>query len=137
MGNGRGEIHNRDRAKQLINFSGLRYGTITPTDIDGQIEFHGKCFVYIELKYKDTPIPDGQKKALMQDVDNHNKPTILIIGTHNIPPERDIDASICVVREYYSKGKWYKPKKSFTIKKLIDEFIYRYAPECLHLHPTE
>lgn len=133
MGSARGEIHNRACAKQLINFNRLRYGTITPTDIDGQIEFHNKCFVYIELKYRDTPIPDGQKMALMRDIDSHNKPTILIIGAHDIPPERDIDASICIVREYYSRGKWYKPKKPLTVKRMIDEFLSRYAPECLHL----
>jgi len=40
----RGKIEHRDRARQIRDFSNLRYGNITPTDIDGLIEYQNKCF---------------------------------------------------------------------------------------------
>ena len=38
----RGATTYKERAKQGRDFTGLRYGNITPTDIDGLIEYHGK-----------------------------------------------------------------------------------------------
>ena len=44
--NNRGVIQNRDRKKQIIDFSGLKYGKITPTDIDGLIEYKDKAMMF-------------------------------------------------------------------------------------------
>ena len=40
----RGKIENQDYAKQLFNFQGLRWDKITPTDIDGSLDFNGELF---------------------------------------------------------------------------------------------
>ena len=45
----RGVITNRARARQIRDFSGLQIGTITPTDLDGLIEFHDECFIFCEI----------------------------------------------------------------------------------------
>lgn len=62
--NERGKIENRNRARQIIDFSGLQYGKITPTDIDGLIEYHDKAILLLEFKYADAEMPRGQKVAL-------------------------------------------------------------------------
>ena len=44
----RGTIQNRERARQIIDFHGLRLdGKITPTDSDGEIEYHDKAWVFM------------------------------------------------------------------------------------------
>ena len=116
----RGDMRNRD--KQIISYRDLRWGKITPTDLDGFIDFGNKAFIYLEYKYKDTKIPFGQELALTRQVDAVSKPCILIHASHEHPPEEDIDgANAKVVRVYY-KGKWYD-SKSRTVKEAIDRFL--------------
>ena len=124
MLNERGEIYHRARAKQLRDYSGLRFGNITPTDIDGLIEYHGKAFIIIELKYNDAPIFFGQMLALERLTDDLGKPAICIIANHNIAnPEQDVDVATCLVSQYRFKGVWRLPKKERTVKEIITLFL--------------
>lgn len=59
----RGVIHSRARAKQLNDFSRLRFKNITPSDIDGFVEFGGETFVFIEVKYNNKDLDFGQRFA--------------------------------------------------------------------------
>jgi len=81
----RGVINNRARAQQIINYSGLRYDTITPTDIDGFIDFGNKVFVIMEFKHSDAPLPYGQRLALKRLCDSIKRPieAWLLICRHN------------------------------------------------------
>ncbi len=115
----RGDMRNRDT--QIISYRDLRWGKITPTDLDGFIDFGNKVFVYLEYKYKDTEIPYGQELALKRQVDAVSKPCILIHATHSHPIGEDIDgANARVIRVYY-KGKWYDSEK--TVREVIDSFL--------------
>ncbi len=109
------------------------YGNITPTDIDGLIDFHGKCFVFIELKYKDSPVPFGQKLAIENVLKSLNKPAIGIVASHDMPTDRDVDVKACLVREYFYKSNWHVPRDPYNVKRMIDEFVGRHAPECLRM----
>ena len=52
----RGKIRNENHAKQLNDFSGLlRRRGITPTDIDGLIDYSGRAFIHWK---GNTPIPN-------------------------------------------------------------------------------
>lgn len=121
----RGSIQLRDRARQIIDFKGLRYGNITPTDIDGVIEYHDKSIMLIEMKYKDAKLPKGQKIALTRMVDNiekANKDACLFICYHNIDnTEIDIDAAGTDVRFIYWKRHWYQCNKK--LDKVIEQHI--------------
>ena len=57
-------IRNRDYMRQIKDFSGLRFGKISPTDIDGFLDFGNSLFIFVEMKHGDTRIPYGQKLAL-------------------------------------------------------------------------
>jgi hypothetical protein len=116
----RGKIYNRAYAAQVNDFSGMRWGNITPTDMDGLIEYHNKCFIFIETKFMDKPLPYGQKLAFERLVDSLNKPGILIVTTHN--GSGDIDMKSTKIREYYWQGKWY-PGLDIQLKCFVDFFI--------------
>ncbi len=122
----RGNIEDKKRARQEIEYAGIRYKyNITPTDIDGFIEINDKVYIFIELKYNGATLKDGQFKALFRLVDVINKPSILIIADHYIHDvDKPIPAHECIVREYkLNGGIMHKPKKEYTLKKLIDEFL--------------
>lgn len=103
---------------QEKNFQSLRYGTITPTDIDAFIDFGNIVFVVIELKLKGVDVPFGQKLAIERLVDNSRKPMVGIIAEHETRSEEKIDIADCLVKEYRWKGSW--KEKQATVKELID-----------------
>jgi hypothetical protein len=122
----RGVIENRERAKQLRDFSGLQYGKITPTDIDGLIEWKDIAYIIIETKFENAELPSGQKLALERlcdDLQNY-KHTIVIISTHNHPVNEDIDLANTMVKRYRWQRKWVDMTDNpYTVKKLIDWFV--------------
>lgn len=123
MDDERGKIKNRNYANQVKDYSGLRYGNKTPTDIDGMLEYNNICYVFIETKFENASMPFGQKLALERLCDDMSKvkPTLLIISSHNSVD--DIDMANTTVTEYRYKGVW-KPTKQETItKELVDYFV--------------
>lgn len=121
MDSQRGLIRNRHRGTQCHDFSGLRFGNITATDIDGLIEYRGKAYIFIEVKYKDAGLPFGQRLAFERLCDDlqHQKPTVLIVASHE--DEGDIDVERATVREYRFKGKW--KERNGTTGELVKSFI--------------
>jgi hypothetical protein len=121
----RGGIVYRERAKQLRDFSGLQFGKITPTDIDGFIEYKNKCYVIMEAKYVTGKHSYGQTLALERLCDDlqKTKPTLLIFARHSVEVNQDVDYSKCRVERYRYKGAWHVYKAN--VKELIDIFLQR------------
>lgn len=125
----RGVIENKKRAQQINDFSGLQYGNITPTDLDGLIEYKNKGYVLIEIKYKGKELPFGQRLAIERMVNDFacaGKTAIAIIADHYIDnTDDDVNVSDCNVRElYHSKERvWRTPKQAMTTAELIKGFI--------------
>lgn len=128
----RGKIINRARAGQIKDFSGLRYKNITPTDIDGLLDFANKVFIFFELKCEGTTLLTGQRLALERLTDNLEKAgkhSLTIVATHNTDPDEDIGVATCRVVEWRYNQKWVKPKeKKYTVKQLIDLFLTKHLP---------
>ena len=122
----RGKIQNRERARQIIDFSGIRYGNITPTDVDGFFEKGGKIFVFYEYKLPNAEMPRGQKLALTRVVDVLNsagKSAVLFLCRHNeYNPLADVKAAKAVVEEIYWNNRWHKGK-NLTVKEQTDRFL--------------
>lgn len=105
----RGKIRNRDYASQIRDFSGLRFENITPTDIDGHIDYKNKLSIWFEAKHGDAPLPYGQRLAferICDDIQRGGKPCIFFIATHNT--SGDIAFTDVEVREYRWHGQWHQ-----------------------------
>ena len=121
MLNPRGSTRNRKYATQARDFTGLQYGNITPTDLDGMIEFHNRCYIFIEAKYDGADMDPGQETALSRLCDDMRKPSILIIARHRHPYPDAIDFANCGVEKYRWDGKWHPWAGS--VRDLVDTFI--------------
>lgn len=116
----RGEIKNRKYALQIRDFRKLRWGNITPTDIDMFIDFNNHLFIWGELKHGDSEVPQGQRLALERINDSTERSGIescTFIASHN--SEGDIDVAEAKVVEYRYHGQWIKPEKNLTILQAI------------------
>jgi hypothetical protein len=125
----RGVIQNEERARQIRDFSGMKYGTKTPTDIDGLIEDSEKCYVFFETKCKGAELPDGQEKALVRLCDDLGevKPTLLLVSEHETKPDEIIDVANTVVVKYRFEREWYFPKAPLTTRRLVDRFLGKHG----------
>ena len=111
-------FENRERARQLIDFSGLEYGM---TDIDGITEYHDRIWVWCEIKMQGKALPVGQKLAMERFVDlckAGGKKCLAIVADHDvIDPAQDVQMRDCAVREVFTtetRG-WTKPKRALTV----------------------
>jgi hypothetical protein len=123
----RGVIRHEARAKQLFIFKNLRYGNITPTDVDGLIEYQNKAYIIFEIKYGYAKMPLGQRIALerlQRDLSLSGKASVLFVAQHEIKDtSENVDVSKAVVRQYYFEDKWRVPAIETTLGEAIDEFI--------------
>lgn len=137
----RGVIHNKTRAKQLNSFKDLlRMRNITPTDIDGLIDYNGRAFIYLEGKFgKDKALDMGQRLALEHVVDSHwraNNPSMVLLFWHDIPAECEVPVGFMFVKGIYTikqiaclTGRrhgmthWYFPQsETIKVKEAIEYF---------------
>lgn len=126
MSKNRGVIERREYASQIRDFSGLRFGNITPTDIDGLIDFHGRAWVIFELKHAGAELPFGQRLALERQVDDlaaSGKSAIGFVAEHNDAPPKDIDAAAAIVTEFRHNRRWKKYTGGKNLKQAIDGFL--------------
>lgn len=123
----RGVIRNKEFKRRISDFSGLRYGKITPTDLDLYVEFSGKLFVFVEAKFMNSEMEYGQKLALERLCDGMHRPaegkhSVLFLVTH-CQEEGDIDMAKTKVVKYRHGGVWKRPhREGSTLRDGIDAF---------------
>ena len=64
-----GLIKHPNRAKQIIDFTGVQNGKIHPSDIDAVLEFDSKYLLLFELKKVGVKVPLGQRMMLERIID--------------------------------------------------------------------
>ena len=123
----RGAVHTKHRAGQLRDYSGLLLDRkITPSDIDGVIEYGDNIWVFIELKIEGVEMPYGQRlmyERLVDDLAVTGKPTMCLVAEHNTSVEEQINAALCSVSEFRYRGKWHKPIRNINLREAIDKFL--------------
>ncbi|MBQ9596496.1 MAG: hypothetical protein IJR35_11640 [Synergistaceae bacterium] len=124
--NNRGKIQYPARSKQIIDYYKIRYGNITPTDMDGFFEVKDKAYVFYEFKLEGASVPRGQELALtrlVDDLSKAGKSAVLFICRHNIKdPEQDINAASSIVEKIYWDKHWHQGKGK-TVKEHTDKFM--------------
>lgn len=124
----RGQIRNRALAQKIRDFSGLRYGKITPSDIDAALEFNGRLFIFIEGKRTGAPLSYGQRlmfERLTDALDCHPvRICTTVIVDHEDIDGVDVDYAGAIVRAYRWKGKWQQPmSQKRTLREFVDRMI--------------
>jgi len=125
----RGVIQNRSRATQINNFKNLRYGNITPTDIDGFIDFGNRYFIYIEVKLLGNDLPYGQRLALERLCDATQRggvSSITYVVKHNVQNfNDDVDVGDLYVSEYRQDFKWHEQVERIKLKDAITKMCFQ------------
>ena len=117
-----------ERNSQIIDFAGLkRRRGITPTDIDGFIDYGGNAFVYFDAKIDGVPVSKGQRMAYENIVNSHRKAgnrAVAFIFRHNTPVGEDVIAKDGLVEEYFfsAKNEWVELKSKWSVLKFIELF---------------
>lgn len=121
-------LKNRAQAGQIKQFSGLKFGAISPTDLDAFLDFGDRLFIFVEAKYKNSPLPFGQRLALERLCDaTHNPPhrhSILILTSHE--SEGDIQMSETIVQQYRLNRVWYQAT-DITLREAIEMFYTNFG----------
>lgn len=135
----RGAIRNLERARQQHDFSGLRFGNITPTDTDGWFDYQNKCFVFLEFKYGDYSLDKwaaelrGQKIAFERQADSMTKPTLLVLAKHDQKAPAVIDAANASVVAFRVNRRWTEipAQARKTVYRCVEWFLkaHGYSPE--------
>lgn len=123
----RGAIHSPWRAKQLHDMRDLKWGKITPTDLDGLIDYHGDRFAFMEFKIEGAEMGMGQRLALTRVVDligTTGKRAALFVATHTVrDPDKQVDAARTEVRWIYEARtlrSYYEPT---MLRTALDHFF--------------
>lgn len=117
-------IKNINFARQVAVFKGLKWGSISPTDIDGFIDFCDRLFVFIELKYG-TGLPNtGQRIALERLCDactTDRRVAAVLVASHNT--RADIQVNELQVIQYRWNRRWLIPEQYITVHDAVDRLL--------------
>ena len=107
-----------DRFKQPLLFEGMNIGKMYPTDIDAMTEYHDRLFIFIEVKYENTPTNYGQLTALKRmanALQETGRDAFVFICRHNVQDRSNpVMLKDTVVTDAYFKGIWYDPDSEIT-----------------------
>jgi len=124
----RGAIAHPDRARQLINFEGLNFGTITPTDLDGLIDYHNQQFAFLEIKSAGVPLLYGQQTAFERIVDRiemSGARAALFFAHHTVRDcDQQIDAARTLVIAFYESRRWSSFPGIWTLRQALDGWFH-------------
>lgn len=128
----RGIFQNKEYAKQLVSFEGMRFEgrnkrlNVTPTDIDGLIQLDAlNCFIFFELKHSGD-VPRGQGDALEKLADAINEGSskgIVFVAIHNTECPQAIKAKDAKVKSIYFGGRWYESDLTKTLFDYINKYL--------------
>ena len=122
-------IQHKERMRQICDFTGLKFGSITPTDIDGMIEYHGIAYAVIEIKLRNKDVPGGQRKCLERlvcDMEAAGKFAVAMVVQHDVQDTtQSIIVADCDVREVYwgEDPTWRKPRTPMKTRYALELFM--------------
>ena len=126
----RGVIRNRAFKQKIADFSGLRFGNITPTDLDAFMDFNNKLFVFVEAKHGGAPLSYGQRLAIERLCDACHRPperyAVAFITSYN--NEGDINFAQTTVTQYRWNGKWIAPQ---ILEAPLIDGVNKFLARCL------
>lgn len=123
----RGVILKPNRCRQLIEFRHLKFGNITPMDMDGLLEYHDKAYIFFEYKLEGATMPKGQRQALERladDCEKAGKDAVVFLCEHTeTDPRRIVDAGSALVKRTYYKHQWAIENPVRTVRERAESFL--------------
>ena len=114
---------NRHRAKQLLDFNGLKWGNIRPTDMDLSVEFQGRTFIFGEIKGMGRDITAGQRyhlEALVKGLRKGGCTAYAFLAHHSeADAKKDVFVADCGVTKVYNGVQWFTPEQE-TVWELMN-----------------
>lgn len=115
---------------QVVDFSDLRHENITPTDIDGFVEYKGKGFIIFEFKSGDAPYEEsgGQGKALQRLCDiltSAGKTTYLLVCRHYTYPGDRVMAADSFVDKIRYRYRWHEWHQRETVAEVFQKIMQK------------
>ena len=102
-------FHNRKRAAQLVDFEGLCWGKLRPTDIDLSIDWQGKTFVFVEIKGKYQDLTVGQRihlESITKAIRKGGKLAFALVAKHDTHHNEDVIAKDCFDVRVFDGNAW-------------------------------
>lgn len=125
---------NRARAAQLIDFAGLQWGKLRPTDLDISIDWGAKTFVFIEVKGINQGLTVGQRihlEGLVRAIRLGGRTAHALVAKHSTRATEDIMAADCIVTSIFSGTNWETVDTNVTLSDrmnfLYDEHLEEYG----------
>lgn len=121
-------INNWKQHNLHMDYSSWTKSNDHPSDIDMFYLCKDDTLILGEIKNEmyDREKWAKQKKILQRVIDNYKKDAIYFFITHDKYVENGdtyVDVPNCYVKEYYYKGKWYKPKNNLKVKEVLDKYM--------------
>lgn len=124
-------IRNEKYMRKINDMTGLTFGAIMPTDIDGFMEIHDKLFIFFETKYGNAPIEGGQRLALERIADALWKAgkVVFVLHCRHYESGFKINVAQCDVVQTYYQGKWSPPRQPCTVLAAVNGMIKQHIDE--------
>ncbi len=121
-------LEHPERAAQLVDLTGINYGNLSPTDVDGFLEIKNKLFVFFEFKNENAPpIGYGQRTALERVVDalhQSGKVSLAVIGQHNTAHAEIVNGAASKALEVRWQGQWVSLEGDrYTVKDCVNRAL--------------
>ncbi len=117
-------FYNRKRAKQLIDFGGLQWNKMRPTDLDLSVDWGQDTFVFVEIKGINAGLTIGQQihlEGLVKAIRAGGKKAYAIVAKHQTRASEDIMAQDCMVSSVYDGNLWEKQLTSLDLGRKLNE----------------
>jgi hypothetical protein len=118
--------------RQIIDFEGLKWSNISPTDIDMAVDGWGEVWIFTETKFGIDDVSElnyGQRKfieRLCDDLTAIGREAICYISKHTTPNEERVRLAETKVVGYYYKGDW-RAGTGRTVKQHADDFMQNHS----------
>jgi len=126
-----------ERFNQKVDFTGLRFGKMMPTDGDAIFEMHGSSILFYEFKADGADVPIGQERTFRTIVDWLNNAEVhacFIVCDHHANKDQNINGGLATVRCAYHDGEWHPATERITAREYTRRF---FAKELIALYGRE
>lgn len=108
----------------MIDFAGLQWGKLRPTDIDLSLDWGQETFVFVEIKSIRAPLTVGQRihlEGLVKAIKAGGKEAYAVLAKHDTKTKDDVMAQDCLVSTVFDGINWEPVYANTTLGDTLNE----------------